>query len=102
VRHTILSHVLLQQKKKTGALYIWHLIYQPTNITNLLGNWLYRVDKKEKAHIRVGVCAFLWAICMPGRILTLTKHFPSNCAAYPFGYLCGFIFSRRRNARNEY
>lgn len=37
-------------------------IYPPLNITNLFGNWLHGVQNKEKARIRVGVCALLWAI----------------------------------------
>jgi hypothetical protein len=37
-------------------------IIPPTNITNLFGNWLAGVAKKDKAQIRVGVCALLWAI----------------------------------------
>jgi hypothetical protein len=37
-------------------------ISPPKNITNLFGNWLVGVNKKEKAHIRVGVCALLWAM----------------------------------------
>jgi hypothetical protein len=47
---------------------IWMIVYMtfnitaPMNITNLFGNWLNGVDKKSKTHIRVGVCALLWAI----------------------------------------
>jgi hypothetical protein len=47
---------------------IWRIVYMtfnitaPMNITNLFGNWLNGVDKKSKTHIRVGVCALLWAI----------------------------------------
>jgi hypothetical protein len=37
-------------------------ISPPKNITNLFGNWLEGVEKKERAQIRVGVCTFLWAI----------------------------------------
>jgi hypothetical protein len=37
-------------------------INPPGNITNLFGNWMNGVHKKEKAHTRVGVCALLWAI----------------------------------------
>jgi hypothetical protein len=37
-------------------------ISPPKNITNLFGNWLNGVPKNDKAHIRVGVCALLWAI----------------------------------------
>jgi hypothetical protein len=37
-------------------------IIPPKNINNLFGNWLAGVIKKEKAQIRVGVCALLWAL----------------------------------------
>ena len=50
------------------AKILWRIIHMafnipsPKNITNLFGNWLYGVPKKEKVQIRVGVCALLWAI----------------------------------------
>jgi hypothetical protein len=34
----------------------------PKNITNLFGNWLVGLNKKEKGQIRVGACAVLWAL----------------------------------------
>jgi hypothetical protein len=34
----------------------------PLNITNMFENWLNGVSKKNKAQVRVGVCAILWAI----------------------------------------
>jgi hypothetical protein len=34
----------------------------PTNITNIFGNWLNGMANKTKAHIRIDVCALLWAI----------------------------------------
>jgi hypothetical protein len=37
-------------------------ISPPKNITNLFGNWLAGVSEKEKAQIRVGACAMLWAL----------------------------------------
>jgi hypothetical protein len=37
-------------------------ITPPKNIKNLFGNWLVGISKIEKAHIRVGTCALLWAI----------------------------------------
>jgi hypothetical protein len=51
------------------AKNIWHIVYMtynitpPTSITNLFGNLLNGVAKKDKGHIRVGVCSLLWAIC---------------------------------------
>ena len=50
------------------ARQIWRLVHftfsitPPTSATNLFGNWLNGVDKTTKDSIRVGVCAFLWAI----------------------------------------
>ena len=50
------------------AKLVWRIVYMtfhiapPANISNLFGNWLYGVPKKEKAQIRVGACALLWAI----------------------------------------
>ena len=50
------------------AKILWRIIYMtfnmpaPANVTNLFGNWLNGVAKKDKGHIRVGVCALLWAI----------------------------------------
>ena len=50
------------------AKHIWRLvhftfsIHPPTSITNLFGNWLFGIDSKTKANIRIGVRAFLWAI----------------------------------------
>ena len=50
------------------AKNIWRLIHftysiaPPTNIANMFGNWLAGVDKKIKARIRIGVCAFIWTI----------------------------------------
>jgi hypothetical protein len=32
------------------------------NVTNMFGNWLNRVDKASKEHIRTGICALMWAI----------------------------------------
>jgi hypothetical protein len=37
-------------------------ITPPANITNLFGNWLKGVDRKDKGRIRVGARALLWAI----------------------------------------
>jgi hypothetical protein len=34
----------------------------PTNVTNLFGNWLNKINKKIKARISVGVRALVWTI----------------------------------------
>ena len=47
---------------------IWRLIHftfnisPPTSVANLFGHWLNGVDKKTKTRIRIGTCAFVWAI----------------------------------------
>src|SRR4051812_11349264 len=50
------------------AKIIWRILYftynitPPTNITNMFGNWLNGMNKKNKARIRVGVSALCWSI----------------------------------------
>ena len=50
------------------AQIVWRIVHMtfsiapPTSIPNLFGNWLHGVSKKDKAQIRVGACALLWAI----------------------------------------
>ena len=47
------------------AKMVWRIAHMafnitpPNNISHLFGNWLRGVTKKEKVHIRVGVCALL-------------------------------------------
>jgi hypothetical protein len=47
--------------------YLAHYIYDiqfvsPPNITNLFGNWLNGIAKKDLVNIRVGVCSIVWDI----------------------------------------
>ena len=50
------------------AKLVWHIVHMsfnlspPKNITNLFGNWLKGIPKKNLNLIRVGVCACLWAL----------------------------------------
>jgi hypothetical protein len=50
------------------AHLVWRVIQYtfnippPTNVTNMFGNWLNGVEKKDKARIRIGICALTWAI----------------------------------------
>jgi len=50
------------------ARLVWRVIHftfnipPPANVTNMFGNWLNGVDKKNKAYVRVGICALVWAI----------------------------------------
>jgi hypothetical protein len=34
----------------------------PKNVTNLFGNWLAGIDKRDVKQIRIGVCAIIWAL----------------------------------------
>ena len=45
----------------------------PTNVTNLFGNWLSGIPKKDLGLIRVGVCAIFWAIWNVRNDLVLNK-----------------------------
>jgi hypothetical protein len=69
---------------------IWRIIYMafnippPSNITNMFGNWLNGVAKKDKVHIRVGVCALLWAIWnVRNDYIFNRKSFPSFLQVVP-------------------
>jgi hypothetical protein len=69
---------------------IWRIVYMsfnippPLNITNLFGNWLNGVPKKDKAYIRVGVCAVLWAIWkVRNDCIFNKKKFPSFLQVIP-------------------
>ena len=44
------------------SVHIAFNITPPTSITTLFGTWLNGVAKESASHIRVGVCALLWAI----------------------------------------
>jgi hypothetical protein len=34
----------------------------PKNVSNIFGNWLKGIPKKDLIQIRVGICAVIWAI----------------------------------------
>ena len=50
------------------AKIVWRMIFftynipPPSNITNMFGNWLNGVNKKDKIYIRIGVSAICWSI----------------------------------------
>jgi hypothetical protein len=50
------------------AKIVWRIIHMtfgispPTTVSNLFGNWLANIPKKELMQVRVGVCAILWAM----------------------------------------
>jgi hypothetical protein len=73
---------------------VWRIVYMtfnippPTNVTNMFGNCLNGVAKKDKGHIRVGVCALLWVIWTVRNDVSINKKkFPIFYAGYSFGYL---------------
>jgi hypothetical protein len=43
-------------------IYFTYNIPPPSNITNMVGNWLNGVPKEVKARIRIGVSALCWSI----------------------------------------
>jgi hypothetical protein len=50
------------------AKIVWRIIHMtfgispPTCVSNLFGNWLANIPKKELMQVHVGVCAILWAM----------------------------------------
>jgi hypothetical protein len=91
------------------ARILWRIIritfniYPPANITNLFGNWLNGVAKKDKGLIRVGVCALLWRYGMFAMILSLIKrvfhHFCRLSLWLRIGSICGPFSSLPWTAR---
>jgi hypothetical protein len=72
---------------------IWRIVHMtfnippPANVSNLFGNWLNGVTKKNKGHIRVGVCALLWAIWnVRNDFIFNKKNFPSFLQVYSTSY----------------
>ena len=59
--------------------HIWRLIHftfnisPPTGITNMFGNWLNGIDKKTKAHIRIGVSDLFGKYAIVVTMLCLTR-----------------------------
>jgi hypothetical protein len=76
------------------AKIVWRIVHMafsiipPKNIKNLFGNWLVGVSKIEKAHIRVGTCALLWAIW----------RIKNDYILPPFLYIGGIVFCTNINA----
>jgi hypothetical protein len=92
------------------ARMIWHIVYMTfnipplSNITNLFGNWLNEVAKKDKIRIRVGVCALIWAVWNVRNdfIFNKKKPFHPSCRLSHWlliGFICGPFSSRRRTVR---
>src|SRR3990170_3435388 len=49
-------------KKLWRTVHIAFNITPPNNISTLFGTWLDGIDSETARHIRVGVCALLWAV----------------------------------------
>ena len=86
---------------------LWRIVHlafnitPPKNTTNLFGNWLNRVNKKDKEHIRVGVCDLLWAIWHVRNNFIFNKSsFPSFMQSlwHPTGSVHGPFSFLRTNA----
>jgi fructose-specific phosphotransferase system IIC component len=59
IKHLFISCPFTQIIGK--IVYMTFNISPPLNITNLFGNWLNGMGRKDKAHIRIVVCALVWA-----------------------------------------
>jgi hypothetical protein len=63
---------------------IWRMVYfaynipPPSNITNMFGNWLNGIDKKDKARIRIGVSALCWSIWTSRNNIVFKKQTGTN------------------------
>jgi hypothetical protein len=81
------------------AKKVWRIIHMmfgispPTSVSNLFGNWLAGISKKELMQVRVGVCEVLRLCGMSEMILSLINqkkhHF---CRLFPWlciGCVCG-------------
>ena len=74
-------------------------ISPPSTFTNLFGNWLNGVTKKDKGLVRVGVFVLLWAIWFIRNDVIFNKR--SNYLFSRFyllltGPICGLILIRKR------
>jgi hypothetical protein len=59
----------------------------PKNTTNLFGNWLKGIPKKDLIQNRVGVCAIIWAIWNTWNDFIFNKTKKTLIfVGYPYGY----------------
>ena len=59
------EHLFISCPFVTNIWRLFHFTFNitpPSSVANLFGHWLNGVDKTTKARIRIGVCAFLWAV----------------------------------------
>jgi hypothetical protein len=87
---------------------IWRIIYmtfglaQPKNVTNLFGNWLKGISKKDLIQIRVGVCAMIWALWNTRNDYVFNRPEKLFLAGYSYGYpesICGLTSNKRSSRR---
>jgi hypothetical protein len=89
---------------------VWRIVYMtfnippPTNVTNTFGNWLNGVPKKDKEHIRVGVCALFWAIwTVRNDFIFNRKNFPSFMQVIPLAthWIHTWSYLQPEDVRND-
>jgi hypothetical protein len=74
------------------AKIIWRIVHMtfgleaPKNVSNLSGNWLKGIPKKDLIWIIVGVCVVIWAIWNNGNYYILTNQKTLLYAGYLYGY----------------
>jgi hypothetical protein len=90
------------------AKLIWHIIHMmfglepPKNTTNLVGNWLKGILKKDVFQIRVGVCAVIWEIWNTRNEFIFNKPNTPFCRFslwLPTGSVCGLNSNKRISGR---
>jgi hypothetical protein len=91
------------------AKVIWRIIHMTfglapsKNITNLFGNWLKGIPKKELVQVRVGVCAVIWAIWNTRNDFVFNKLEKTlSCRLFlwlPSESVCGPISNTRSSGR---
>jgi hypothetical protein len=75
------------------AKIIWRIVHMtfglapPKNISNLFGNWLKGIPKKDLIQVRVDVCAVIWALWNTHNDFVFNKPKKLIPAGYPYGYL---------------
>jgi hypothetical protein len=72
------------------AKLVWRIIHMtfglapPKNITNLFGNWLRGIPKKDLILVRVGVCAVIWTMWNTRNVFIFNKpkKTPHSCRLF--------------------
>jgi hypothetical protein len=57
-----IQHLFFKYPFAKIVVYITFGLAPPKNITNLFGNWLKDIPKKDLIHIGVGVCVIIWTM----------------------------------------